>query len=325
MLVTVDRVLGTIGGGQLEYKAIEEARGFLNSAGASGLREFVLGAGLDQCCGGLASLWFEPVAADTAELVEVLSNWLAAHTASIIVSIAGGERSPKMLVSATQTWGRLRVGPWIEPAIESARAMLAVRDRAPRTMRFGLAPDAHVVVFEPMNPVDFQIVLFGAGHVGRALVNALTGLPAEITWVDSRRSEFPVILPDNVTVVCGAAPECEVDAAPAGSYFAVMTHSHALDLKLATRILRRDDFRYFGLMGSQTKRRTFAHRLVAAGIASETIDRMACPLGIDGINGKQPAVIAIAVAAQILLVRERDTAPLEPKADRLSVSTPGDW
>jgi len=304
MLVTVDRVLGTVGGGQLEYKAIESARRLLGAADPSNVQEFVLGAGLDQCCGGLANLWFESATADAAAWVEVLSAWLAAGTAGIIVSIAGGERASKILVSATQTWGRLTVVPWNEPAIETARSMLAMREAAPRTVSFGAAPETVVAVFEPVYPVEFPIRLFGAGHVGRALVNVLGGLPAEITWVDSRRSEFPALLPDNVTVACTSAPEREIDTAPAGSYFAVMTHSHALDLTLATRILRRGDFRYFGMMGSHTKRRTFAHRLAAAGIAPEALERMICPLGIDGINAKHPAAIAIAVAAQMLLVRE---------------------
>ena len=108
---------------------------------------------------------------------------------------------------------------------------------------------------------DFQLYLFGAGHVGRALVNTLRDLPIRISWVDSRDNQFPTDNPDNVDCVCSDIPLAEVDAAPAGAYFLVMTHDHALDQSLAEQILKRDDFTYFGLIGSASKRRMFKNLL----------------------------------------------------------------
>ncbi|MBK8738741.1 MAG: xanthine dehydrogenase accessory protein XdhC [Betaproteobacteria bacterium] len=154
--------------------------------------------------------------------------------------------------------------------------------------------------FDPVLPADFHIVLFGAGHVGRALVPILGGIPCRVTWVDTRDDAFPVVVPDNVETVLTDAPAVEVAAAAPGSYFLVMTHSHALDEELSERILRRGDFAHFGLIGSGSKRRQFERRLAARGIPAERLAAMTCPIGVAGISGKEPGVIAVAVAAELL-------------------------
>jgi xanthine dehydrogenase accessory factor len=101
-----------------------------------------------------------------------------------------------------------------------------------------------------------------------------------------------------------------VDAAPANAYFLVMTHNHTVDQELAERILRRADYAYFGMIGSKTKRKQFEHRLAARGIDPAQIARMTCPIGVEGIIGKAPESIAIAVAAQLLrVVEQRLTHP----------------
>ncbi len=228
MVVTANDVHGTIGGGHLEFKAIDGARNMIAASGAREVHRFVLGATLGQCCGGVMNLEFEAVAADAE---------------------------------------------WIEPA--------AVRTD------------------------DFHLVLFGAGHVGRAVVKVLSELSCTITWIDSREDEFPKDIPANVKCVCTEEPECEIDAATVASYFLVMTHSHALDQTLSERILRRADFAYFGLIGSLTKRRQFERRLQDRGISAAQLGSMSCPIGAVGIYGKEPATIAIAVAAEILQRRSK--------------------
>ena len=228
MIVTANDVHGTIGGGHLEYKAIEIAKNMIVASDARAMHRFVLGATLGQCCGGVMNLEFEAVAADAE---------------------------------------------WVEPVA---------------------APTP-----------DFHLVLFGAGHVGRAVVKVLSEISCAITWVDSRAEEFPKDMPANVKCVCTDEPECEVDAANAGSYFLVMTHSHALDQTLSERILRRADFAYFGLIGSITKRRQFERRLQDRGISTAQLAGMSCPIGATGIYGKEPATIAIAVAAEILQRRSK--------------------
>jgi xanthine dehydrogenase accessory factor len=122
----------------------------------------------------------------------------------------------------------------------------------------------------------FDIVLFGAGHVGRALVGVLAGIDCRVTWVDARDDAFPADVPANIDVVCTDAPEQEVDAARPGSYFLVMTHSHPLDEALAEQILRRNDAAYFGLIGSIAKRRQFERRMERRGMPPARLAAMTC-------------------------------------------------
>ena len=150
-----------------------------------------------------------------------------------------------------------------------------------------------------------DLYLFGAGHVGQAVVRALRDLPFRIHWIDTRDDILPPDPPPGVTTICTDTPEAEIAAAVADSYFLVMTHDHGLDQRLCEQILLRDDFAYFGLIGSVSKRRNFETRLRRRGIDARKIARMTCPIGIGGINSKQPAQIAISVAAEILQVYDR--------------------
>jgi xanthine dehydrogenase accessory factor len=169
-----------------------------------------------------------------------------------------------------------------------------------------LAPRAH-------------LILFGAGHVGAAIVRLLGDLPCRVTWVDEREDMFPDSVPANVHIEATDTPDAVVASAPAGSSFLVMTHSHALDQRLCEAILARPDAGWFGLIGSVTKRRQFEHRLRARGLASDRIDAMVCPIGVPGVTGKQPAVIAVAVVAQLLTMWEaahHAPAPLPVSSER---------
>ncbi|MBK1888640.1 xanthine dehydrogenase accessory protein XdhC [Undibacterium sp. 14-3-2] len=145
-----------------------------------------------------------------------------------------------------------------------------------------------------------HLYLFGAGHVGSALVNVLQQTPCRITWVDERDHLFPAHLPLSVQTEATDCPEAVVVHAEAGAYFLVMTHHHGLDLLLSEHILRKNDVAWFGLIGSQTKRARFEHRLRERQISAARLATMVCPAGIDGITGKEPGVIAIAIAAQLL-------------------------
>ena len=149
-----------------------------------------------------------------------------------------------------------------------------------------------------------EFYLFGAGHVGSALVRSLCDLPIRINWIDTRDDMLPEA-PPGVNAICTDTPEAEVDAAASGSYFLVMTHDHSLDQRLCEQILRRDDYAYFGLIGSLAKRRNFETRMRRRGLDAQKFARMTCPIGIGDISSKQPAQIAIAVAAEILQVYDR--------------------
>jgi len=129
----------------------------------------------------------------------------------------------------------------------------------------------------------------------------LSGLDCRVQWIDEREAEFPPGLPaPHVERVCVEPVEAEVRVAPPGAFYLVLTHSHDLDLAITEAILRRGDFGYLGLIGSKTKHARFVHRFESRGIAPETLSRITCPIGVPGIVGKQPEVIAVAVVAQLL-------------------------
>lgn len=145
-----------------------------------------------------------------------------------------------------------------------------------------------------------KLYLFGAGHVGRALVLALAPLPFDVIWIDPRPEAFPRAVPENVTLTVGA----DLATAPPGSLVYIMSHSHALDLAIADAALRNPNIAHVGLIGSATKRARFVKRLHQAGVPAERVDSLICPIGVTGIRSKHPSMIAAATAAQILVLDE---------------------
>ena len=237
MLVAADAVAGSIGGGHLELKAIQQARQQLASGGAGPHdQHYPLGPALGQCCGGAVTLRTAPL-------------------------------------------------------------------------------DAGALAAWPDEPTLFDLQLYGAGHVGRAIVRLLATLACRVAWIDERADEFPPEpAADEPAAGLQANPAAhierrcvepvafEVRSAPAGAFYLVLTHRHDLDLSITEAILRRGDFGYLGLIGSATKRARFLSRLTQRGIAPEVLARLTCPIGLPGIHGKQPEVIALAVVAQLLHV-----------------------
>jgi len=305
MIVTRDTLYGTIGGGNLEHKACSIARSQLDTDEPNQLRRFPLGAGLGQCCGGLVNLMFEPIVETTP--------WL---------------ELAQQFHSRGEDWVRLVTAHQSRDEPNSAFLILA-RDRVHDALPEGVASgDLHKVAesilngennvgliqtqaggfsyfIEATRKADFQLVLFGAGHVGRAIVRVMQDLPIAIRWVDTRDDQAIPEIPTNVEFISTDTPEAEVETATKGSYFLVMTHDHALDQQLAEQILKRDDFAYFGLIGSASKRRLFETRMSRRGFDSSHFERMTCPIGIDDIQSKQPAAIAISVAGEIMQLRDR--------------------
>ncbi len=213
----------------------------------------------------------------------------------------------KMVVTADRIYETVGGGHLEFKAMELAREMLASRTQDTRLERFSLGASlgqccggATVLLFEPMGQPQARIAVFGAGHVGRALVPLLASLPCKVQWIDSRENEFPEHIPQGATKVVNEDVVDEVENMPPGSYFIVMTHNHQLDLELTAAILKRNDFAYYGLIGSQTKRMKFEHRLRDRGFSPEVMQKMRCPMGIPEVKGKLPIEIAISIAGEVV-------------------------
>jgi xanthine dehydrogenase accessory factor len=290
MLVTARGQHDTIGGGHLEMCAIELAREMLADGTAARLERYALGPTLGQCCGGVVHLAFELV---DASLADVLANLrVRRREDSWRLSAIDGPRAALLLDADGAVVAAPVAGVGV-PAIDRTRGTHVLRDASGRRWLADpcLAPRAH-------------LVLFGAGHVGAAIVRMLGELPCTVTWVDEREDMFPAIVPANVTIEATDLPEAAVADAPSNASYLVMTHSHALDQRLCEAILARADVGWFGLIGSRTKRVQFERRMAARGLPPDRIASMVCPIGLPGITSKLPAAIAASVCAQLLMVWE---------------------
>ena len=286
MLVDASGQWGTVGGGHLELRGVETARAMLASGETRRLERFPLGPSLGQCCGGVVHLAFE--LADRDHCAELAAR---GHEDCWRVVALDGE--PDLAIVDALGHNIQRKGGRYPDFARSGGTRVLLDDAGRRWLVDHVpAPRAHVM-------------LFGAGHVGAAVVRLLGDLPCRVTWVDEREDLFPPVLPANVVAEATDLPEAVVDEAPAGTSFLVMTHNHALDQRLTEAILRRPAHQdWFGLIGSDTKRKQFEHRLRDRGISRARLDDMVCPIGVPGIKGKEPAVIAVAVVAQLLMVWE---------------------
>jgi xanthine dehydrogenase accessory factor len=249
-----------------------------------------------------------------------MNNWISAlaelqarDEPSVLVTIieelgsTPRNAGSKMVVSAERVYDTIGGGHLEFKAMEIARQMLADGQPDTRLERFNLGASlgqccggVNVLLFEPMGRPQAQIAVFGAGHVGRALVPLLAALPCRVRWIDAREAEFPQPFPDGVLKIVSEEPVDEVAQLPPGSYCIVMTHNHALDLELTAAILKRNDFGYFGLIGSRTKRVKFEHRLRDRGFDPASIQRMRCPMGLAEVKGKLPVEIAVSIAAEVI-------------------------
>ncbi|NKN35794.1 xanthine dehydrogenase accessory protein XdhC [Agrobacterium sp. a22-2] len=225
MLVAAEDMWGTIGGGQLEFMAIDHARALLSGKPLPLILDVPLGPEIGQCCGGRTQLRFAPVDSVLAE---------------------------------------------------------TLRQRLRREQ------DAYR-----------QVMVFGAGHVGRALAQALGPLPLQATMIETRDLPVPSLHPA-IPLRHVAMPEAEVTHLSPGSAVVIMTHDHGLDFLIARQALARGDLAYVGMIGSATKRATFAHWLQRDGGDPSLIDRLVLPIGGSAVRDKRPAVIAALVAAELL-------------------------
>jgi xanthine dehydrogenase accessory factor len=270
---------GSIGGGRLEYEAIAAARAALKAGrGNAQFRDWPLGPNLGQCCGGM---------------VKTLTETFDHNDLAAVRRLEQAEKA-----GAFVTTSRLDDDGRIARVLTSRAA--AGDDEEAKPGRFAKTPFT-----EHFGEATTPVLLFGAGHVGRAVVLALAPLPFTVRWIDSRPDQFPQYVPQNAVTVCTDAFEAELAEAPRDALIIVMTHSHPLDFEITVAALRRRTFDFVGLIGSETKRGRFTSFARQMGVAQSDIDRLVCPIGITEIKGKEPAVIAAALAAQLLMISEQ--------------------
>ena len=261
-------------------------------------------------------------------------TWLSTQQA-VLVSVAASQGSVPREVGAwmgvfrDRFVGTIGGGHLEQQAIEEARRRLAGGSGA-AVLRFPLGPglgqccggvvqlrfEAVAAADAPalasrLAPRRIPVALFGGGHVGRALVAALGPLPFAVRWIDSRDEIFSATVPANVESEHSEPVQAAVADLTPGSHVLVMSFSHAEDLDVVAACLKRqrerNDLPFMGLIGSKTKWAAFRHRLEQRGFSKQELAQVTCPIGLPGIEGKQPEVIAASVAAQLLQLRSWET------------------
>jgi len=302
MIVSESATIGTIGGGQLEYQCARLACEMLGGDETPALRKFPLGTSMGQCCGGVVDILFEPIASRLPAWLRDLRALHGQREPAVVVTHLGGATG-KCVITADDIFGDT----------ESAAPDIIVKAR----QGLEVGRTAHRIddwFFEDIVGTDLNIAVFGAGHVGSAVVQSLSALDCNVRWIDGRRNIFRGT-PSNARAVETSDPALEVAAMPPRSCYLIMTHSHALDFDICDRVLRRSDAVYCGLIGSLSKRRRFEKRFRSQGMQERDLERLVCPIGVAGISGKKPAEIAVAAAAEVLQAYEsaiRNAEPIYP-------------
>jgi len=244
---------------------------------------------------------------------EAVNHFAATGSPCVVVTVIGARGSTprdsgtKMVVGSEQSYCTIGGGHLELKAIEVAREMLKDDCMGQKVEHFPLGAKLGqccgggvTLLFESLAGRELDIALFGAGHVGKALAGILQELPCKLHWVDSRANEFPKITASNIVKTVIDEPCDVVSKIPAGSYFIVMTHQHALDFAITEAILKRNDARYVGLIGSTTKWRQFQMRFEHRQYPPEFYSAVRCPAGLQTVPGKSPIEVAVSIAAEII-------------------------
>lgn len=272
MCVTAEQTAGTIGGGTLEYRAIASARELLLGDATWLHQQLGLGPALGQCCGGRVELLLERLHVNDLA-------WLAQSTSA---------SADTQLCSTYQTGSRHKA--LCAPTADGAR--------------FEEVDKHHLQLIQPLHPGHFHLLLFGAGHLGQALVPLLTTLPCTVHWIDSREDALPATNSERIHSEWLEAPTIALRDAPPKSMALVMTHNHALDFDITAAALANKNVAWVGMIGSNSKRRQFERHLQKQTTTTST-EHLACPIGESNADLRDPAELAIALAATLLQARSQ--------------------
>ncbi len=297
MIVSKDGFSGTIGGGNLEFRAIDQARDLLCDGDDAVMhQDYPLGPALGQCCGGVATLLFETVDQDAA--------WIKSSQDELVTLTSLNGSLPRQILS-------------VSDHMVSDLLPKSVRKHASQMEEPTLLLEGDGYFLEKIQDTNQALYIYGAGHVAHALVPILSQLPFKITWIDNRPEMFKGMKGFNADIQILEKQEKIPKLAPDDAFHLVMTHDHGIDLEVTHAIMLENRFCYLGLIGSDTKRVRFERRLKARGISQAIVDQMISPIGIEEITGKSPGEVALSVAAELTILYQKMAKKIN-KAERNS-------
>ena len=271
MLITADTIWDTIGGGALEFEVMHQARRDITMIQSNLVTwhrrviDVALGPDMGQCCGGHVQVLIEAFTIADLSVLRALSD---------------------------------KDQPLLHPLKTGQPLRFADSYFVDKNARITADKTGFVL---PQRSYQRPLFIYGAGHVGRALVSIIEGLSFDAYWIDVALDRFPPVIPKWISAVTASDPTLIATRAPADAFHLVITHSHALDQAICHTVLAGQGFARLGLIGSKTKNARFQSRLGKAGIGKDMLARLTCPVGIDLVTGKQPVRVAISIAAQLAI------------------------
>lgn len=271
MVISTDAIWDTIGGGALEFEVMHQARRDITMIESSSVAwhrrviDIALGPDMGQCCGGHVQVLIEAFTTADKDVLRALAD----------------QDQPLL--------HPLKTGSPLAPANSDFEG----ENKAILVDKIGFVL--------PQQNYQRPLFIYGAGHVGRAVVPIIDGLGFDAYWVDVAADRFPPVIPKLVSAVTASDPALIAARAPTDAFHLVITHSHALDQAICHSVLAGQGFARLGLIGSKTKAARFQSRLGKAGIGKDMLARLICPVGIDLITGKQPVRVAISIVAQLAI------------------------
>jgi len=240
------------------------------------------------------------------------------------------DTASKMVITAVNTFDTIGGGNLEFSVMQAAREKIAQNKASIEIIPFPLGGALGqccggnaTVLIETFPSRKLPVTLFGAGHVAKALISILSGLPYRVTWIDGRQTLFPNTTAFNITPLVCQSPVEYVPSIPSGAAVIILTHNHPLDYALAEALLRQTEltemrFRYIGLIGSDTKAKRFRKRLMSSGFDETHVNQIRCPIGLSAVPGKLPMEVAVSIAGELIALHRAAEARQKQKRQGLA-------
>jgi xanthine dehydrogenase accessory factor len=250
------------------------------------------------------------------EAIQVSQHKGNAYALATVLGCTGStprDQSSKMVITTDACYDTIGGGHLEFVVTNKARELLQGNEESQQIHHFPLGASlgqccggSATVLLEIFPACQFQVAVFGAGHVAKELIKILGALPCKVSWIDSRADMFPEQIPSNVTCITSDDPTYEMITLPAGADVLILTHNHQLDFELCSRAIEHGKLRHIGLIGSMTKAERFKKRLQHRTYSEEQVAQIICPVGLTDVPGKLPMEVAVSIAGQVIAIENQD-------------------
>ena len=309
-----EAIYGSIGGGNLEFKALSSAKDMLNLHTSSNqLIKYPLGATLGQCCGGYVKVLFESFLSSNSTLkvqdswIDKVSNFYKESEDFILATSIDNDNNSKLdkqkFLYTHNNFYSSSDDKKLSNFVEENASKLMKNYQSPRIVEFEDESGfkSEICLEKSASSELLPVVIFGAGHISRALMPIITNLPVKLIWIDDRQEQFDKYQGDTsqIKIICDEFVESVSDL-PDDIYCLVITYSHKIDFEICEKMIIQNNFSYLGMIGSSIKGRKFRDRFAQKNYPKDVVDKFTCPIGEKQKFLKSPTSIAVTIAMDLI-------------------------